>query len=194
MYLNSYNFPAFLYRMKNIYRWSLMRNTDHESVALHSYYVSIWTHLLCSIANEIYKKDLPTDKIVSMALFHDATEVFVGDIAQPVKHSSPEILEHFREIERSAAITLMGMLPAELQAVYRPLILEHDPELYKFVKGGDLLDAYLKCVSELNAGNSEFSYAKKQILESLHKLDMIEVDYFLTHMAPAFDKTIDELT
>jgi 5'-deoxynucleotidase len=194
MYMKSYNFPAFLYRMKNIYRWSLMRNTDHESVALHSYYVSIWTHLLCSVANEIYKKAVPTDKIVSMALFHDATEVFVGDIAQPVKHSSPEILEHFREIERSAAITLMGMLPAELQAVYRPLILEHDPELYKFVKGGDLLDAYLKCVSELNAGNSEFSYAKKQILESLRKLDMIEVDYFLTHMAPAFEKTIDELT
>jgi 5'-deoxynucleotidase len=192
--MNNYNFPAFLYRMKNIYRWSLMRNTDHESVALHSYYVSIWTHLLCSVANEIFKKDVPTDKVVSMALFHDATEVFVGDIAQPVKHSSPEILEHFREIERSAAITLMGMLPAELQAVYRPLILEHDPELYKFVKGGDLLDAYLKCVSELNAGNSEFSYAKKQILESLRKLEMPEVDYFLTHMAPAFEKTIDELT
>jgi 5'-deoxynucleotidase len=194
MFMNSYNFPAFLYRMKNIYRWSLMRNTDHESVALHSYYVSIWTHLLCSVANEIYKKGVPTDKIVSMALFHDATEVFVGDIAQPVKHSSPEILEHFREIERSAANTLMNMLPAELQAVYRPLILEHDPELYKFVKGGDLLDAYLKCISELNAGNSEFSYAKKQILESLRKLEMPEVDYFLTHMAPAFEKTIDELT
>jgi 5'-deoxynucleotidase len=194
MFMDSYNFPAFLYRMKNIYRWSLMRNTEHESVALHSYYVSIWTHMLCSVANEIYKKAVPTDQIVSMALFHDATEVFVGDIAQPVKHSSPEILKHFREIERSAANTLMGMLPAELQSVYRPLILEHDPELYKFVKGGDLLDAYLKCISELNAGNVEFSFAKKQILESLRKLEMLEVDYFLTHMAPAFEKTIDELT
>jgi 5'-deoxynucleotidase len=192
--MESYNFPAFLYRMKNIYRWSLMRNTEHESVALHSYYVSIWTHLLCSVANEIYKKAVPTDQIVSMALFHDATEVFVGDIAQPVKHSSPQILEHFREIERSAAATLMGMLPLELQSVYRPLILEHDPDLYKFVKGGDLLDAYLKCVSELNAGNTEFSFAKKQILESLRKLEMPEVDYFLIHMAPAFEKTIDELT
>jgi 5'-deoxynucleotidase len=171
-----------------------MRNTEHESVALHSYYVSIWTHLLCSVANEIYKKAVPTDQIVSMALFHDATEVFVGDIAQPVKHSSPQILEHFREIERSAAATLMGMLPHELQSVYRPLILEHDPDLYKFVKGGDLLDAYLKCVSELNAGNAEFSFAKKQILESLRKLEMPEVDYFLIHMAPAFEKTIDELT
>ncbi|MEX2461958.1 MAG: 5'-deoxynucleotidase [Paenibacillaceae bacterium] len=192
--MDSYNFPAFLYRMKNIYRWSLMRNTEHESVALHSYYVSIWTHMLCSIANEIYKRSVPTDQIVSMALFHDATEVFVGDIAQPVKHSSPQILEHFREIERSAATTLMGMLPAELQSVYQPLILEHDPELYKFVKGGDLLDAYLKCVSELNAGNAEFTFAKKQILESLHKLEMPEVDYFLAHMAPGFEKTIDELT
>ena len=192
--MDSYNFPAFLYRMKNIYRWSLMRNTEHESVALHSYYVSIWTHMLCSVANEIYKKNVPTDRVVSMALFHDATEVFVGDIAQPVKHSSPPILEHFREIERAAAKTLMGMLPAELQEVYRPLILEHDSELYKYVKGGDLLDAYLKCVSELNAGNAEFTFAKKQILESLSKLEMPEVDYFLIHMAPAFEKTIDELT
>jgi 5'-deoxynucleotidase len=192
--MDNYHFPAFLYRMKNIYRWSLMRNTEHESVAVHSYYVSIWTHLLCTVANEIYHKAVPTDQIVAMALFHDATEVFVGDIAQPVKHSSAEILEHFREIERSAASRLMGMLPEEMHAVYRPLILEHDPILYKYVKGGDLLDAYLKCVSELNAGNKEFSYAKKQILDSLNKLEMPEVEYFLIHMAPAFEKTIDELT
>jgi 5'-deoxynucleotidase len=192
--VENYNFPAFLYRMKNIYRWSLMRNTERESVAVHSYYVSIWAHLLCTIANQIYKKDVPTDKIVSLALFHDGTEVFVGDVAQPVKHSSPEILHFFREIERSAASRLIAMLPSELQSVYHPLILEHDPEWYPYVKGADLLDAYLKCVSELTAGNQEFSVAKKQILDSLRKLEMPEIDYFLTHMAPAFEKTLDELT
>src|SRR5690242_15613344 len=116
--LENYNFPAFLYRMKNIYRWSLMRNTERESVAVHSYYVAVWTHLLCTIANQIFKEDIPTDQIVSLALFHDATEVFVGDVAQPVKHSNPEILHYFRELERTAANRLMEMLPSELQSEY----------------------------------------------------------------------------
>jgi 5'-deoxynucleotidase len=187
-------FPAFLYRMRNIYRWSLMRNTQQDTVAVHSYYVSLWTHLLCSIANEIYNKQIPTDKVVSMALFHDAPEIFVGDVAQPVKHSNPEILRHFREIEQSAAERLLSMLPPKLEGVYRPLIVDHPPELYKYVKGADLIDAYIKCVSELTAGNREFSVAKEQILTLLHKLDMPEIEYFLEYMAPAFEKTVDEMT
>lgn len=187
-------FPAFLYRMRNIYRWSLMRNTQQETVAAHSYYVAVWTHLLCTIGNELFNKQLPTDKIVSMALFHDAAEIFVGDVAQPVKHSNPDILRNFREIERAATDRLLGMLPSVLKEAYRPLIQIQDPGLYVYVKGADLIDAYIKCISELTAGNREFSVAKEQILNSLQKLNMPEVDYFLEFMAPAFEKTVDELT
>lgn len=187
------HFFAYLYRLRYINRWSLMRNTHQESVAVHSYYVAAIAHLLCTIANEVYGKQVPTEQVVSIALFHDATEVFVGDVAAPVKNSNPEMRRNFRDIERAAEQDLLRMLPPELRNIYEPLIQSHGSELYSWVKAADLLDAYLKSVSELTAGNREFAAAKVQIEESLHQLQMPEVEYFLKHMAPSFEKTLDEI-
>jgi 5'-deoxynucleotidase len=187
------HFFSYLYRLRYIERWSLMRNTHRESVAVHAYYVSTLAHLLCTIANEVYGKQVPTDRIVSIALFHDATEVFVGDVAAPVKHSNPDVKRSFREIEHAAGETIIRMIPEALRPVYEPLIQSHDDELYAWVKAADLLDAYLKSLSELTAGNREFAVAKTQIEASLRNLKMPEVDYFLEHMAPSFEKTLDEI-
>ncbi|MFB0842618.1 5'-deoxynucleotidase [Paenibacillus oleatilyticus] len=190
------HFLAYLYRLRYIERWSLMRNVLKENVAEHSFHVSILTHVLCTIANEVYGKQVPTERAVSMALFHDATEVFTGDIPTPVKHHNPKILSNFREIEQLAAERLLDMIPEPLRHVYDPLIVakkDADPELKKYVKGADLLDAYLKCVSELSAGNREFATAKKQIEQSIEEMNMPELDYFLQHLAPSLEKTLDEL-
>lgn len=207
------HFFAYLYRLRYIERWSLMRNVTKENVAEHSYHVSILTHALCSIANQVYDKQINTEKAVSYALFHDATEMFTGDIPTPVKHHNPEILQNFRVIEQQAAQRLISMVPEALQAVYRPLIeskqetargaqiveetsLEdkENAELRKYVKAADLLDAYLKCSSELSAGNQEFATAKRQIEASIKKLEMEETEYFLSHMTPSFNKSLDEMS
>jgi 5'-deoxynucleotidase len=190
------HFFAYMYRLRYIERWSLMRNIVKENVAEHSFHVTLLTHVLCSIANEVFGRQVPTDKVVSMALFHDATEVFTGDIPTPVKHHNPKILSNFREIEQLAAERLLDMIPEPLRQVYKPLIdtkKGDDYELKKYVKAADLLDAYLKCVTELSAGNREFATAKKQIEESMQELAMEELDYFLLHMAPSLEKTLDEL-
>jgi 5'-deoxynucleotidase len=190
------HFFAYLYRLRHIERWSLMRNVMKENVAEHSFHVAMLTHALCTIGNDIFGRSIPTEKVVCMALFHDASEVFTGDIPTPVKHHNPEILHNFREIEHMAAERLLGMVPEELHASYQPLIVskQEDHEWKKYIKAADLLDAYLKCVSELSAGNREFTIAKKQIGESMAKLEMPELDYFLQHLAPSFEKTLDELT
>jgi 5'-deoxynucleotidase len=189
------HFFAYLYRLRYIERWSLMRNVLKENVAEHSFHVSLLTHALCTIANTVYGRQLPTETIVTEALFHDTTEVFTGDIPTPVKHHNPNILRNFREIEQIAAERLVNMVPDELQPVYRPLIeaKKTNPEHSRYIKAADLLDAYLKCVSELSAGNREFTVAKKQIEQSIEKLDMPEIRYFLQHLAPSFEKTLDEL-
>jgi 5'-deoxynucleotidase len=88
------------------------------------------------------------------------------------------------------------MIPPELQAMYKTLITgkTDQTELRRYVKAADLLDAYLKCVTELSAGNREFGTAKKQIEHAIQKMDMPEVNYFLTHLAPSLEKTLDELS
>jgi 5'-deoxynucleotidase len=190
------DFFAYLYRLRYIERWSLMRNVVKESVAEHAYHVSIITHMLCTIANEVYQKKIDIGEAVSMALFHDATEVFTGDIPTPVKHQNPDILQSFRVIEEVAAEKLSTSVPPSLQNTYRPLLFSKTTpsELKKFVKAADLLDAYLKCISELSAGNREFAVAKKQIEHVIHEMNMPEVAYFLEHFAPSVEKTLDELS
>ncbi|MCD9025916.1 5'-deoxynucleotidase [Cohnella silvisoli] len=190
------HFLAYLYRLQYIERWSLMRNTTSENVAEHSYHVALIAHTLGTIAREIFKRDVNPDEAVTYALFHDATEVFTGDIPTPVKHHNPHILANFREIEALAADRLLATVPAALQENYRPLLIgkPDNPELNKLLKAADLLDAYLKCISEMSAGNREFATAKRQSEEKLRKLDMPEVEWFLTHLAPGFERTIDELS
>ncbi|UJF34742.1 5'-deoxynucleotidase [Paenibacillus hexagrammi] len=190
----NHHFFAYLYRLKYIDRWSLMWNMRKENVAEHSFYTAALAHMLCTIANEVYKRDVPTDRVVSIALFHDVSEVLTGDIPQPVKHNNEKILRNFREIEDAAVERLIQTLPAEINSVYKSLIQDPDEELYRWVKAADLLEAYIKCLTELSAGNREFIVAKQQILESLKKMDMPEVDYFLTHMSSSFEKTLDEIT
>jgi 5'-deoxynucleotidase len=190
------DFFAYMYRLRYIERWSLMRNTVKENVAEHSFHVAILTHALCTIANEIFNSDIATNEAVTLALFHDVTEVFTGDIPTPVKHQNPEILSNFRKIEELSADKLFSMIPPELQAMYKPLITgkTDQTELRRYVKAADLLDAYLKCVTELSAGNREFGTAKKQIEQTIQEMDMPEVNYFLTHLAPSLEKTLDELS
>ncbi|WP_127582834.1 5'-deoxynucleotidase [Paenibacillus koleovorans] len=198
------HFYAYLYRLRYIERWSLMRNVLKENVAEHTFQVALLTHALCTIANEVFGKSVPTEHIVTRALFHDVTEVFTGDIPTPVKHHNKDILRNFREIEDLAATRLLNMVPEPLKNVYAPLIgdsarhrqsqltpeqLEHKT----YIKAADLLDAYLKCVTELSAGNREFSMAKKQIEQSIAQMNMPELKYFLEHLAPSFEKTLDEL-
>ena len=64
---------------------------------------------------------------------------------------------------------------------------------YKLVKCADRLSAYLKCVEEIKAGNSEFKKAKTTILSELKSLKSQEVDYYLKEFVPAYELTLDEL-
>ena len=186
---------ANLYRLRYIERWSLMRNVTKENVAEHSFQVSLITHCLCSIANEVFDKEINTDKAVTLSLFHDVTEVFTGDIPTPVKHHNSDILKNFRDIENLAAERLVKQAPEQLKHIYKDMIIdEQDAELMSYIKAADLLDAYLKCVTELTAGNKEFVIAKEQIEKKLNDLNMPEIDYFLTDFAPSFEKTLDEIS
>lgn len=193
----NHHFFSYLYRLRYIERWSLMRNTYKENVAEHSYHVAVLTHAICTIANEVFGKNVSTEQAVMLALFHDATEVFTGDIPTPVKHHSSGMLNNFREIEQLASARLLEMIPDHLKEIYKPLVTgkrDTSNELRRYVKAADLLDAYLKCVTELSAGNREFAVAKEQIRHTLDELNLPEADYFLEHFAPSFEKTLDELS
>jgi 5'-deoxynucleotidase len=192
----SAHFYAYLYRLRLIQRWVLMRSSVPENVAEHSFQVALLTHALCTIGRSVFGKDVDTGQAVILALFHDAEEVMTGDIPSPVKHHNPGMLRSVREIESLASEELLSMVPDQLVHAYRPLLTagERDPELMRWVKAADALDAYLKCAIEFAAGNREFMVAERQLEAKARSMDMPEVDYFLDRFAPSFHKTLDEIT
>jgi 5'-deoxynucleotidase len=190
------HFYAYLYRLRLIQRWVLMRSAVPENVAEHSFQVALLTHALCTIARSVFGKEVDTGSAVILALFHDAEEVMTGDIPSPVKHHNPGMLRSVREIESLASEQLLSMVPGQLAPEYRPLITsaERDPALMHWVKAADALDAYLKCAIEFAAGNREFAVAERQLESKARAMGMPEVDYFLERFAPSFRKTLDEIT
>ena len=81
-----------------------------------------------------------------------------------------------------------------MQKAISPFVLaDEESEEYQIVKAADRLAAYIKCLEELRAGNSEFVKAKKSIEEDLHARKMPEIEYFFEHFIPSFYLTLDEL-
>jgi 5'-deoxynucleotidase len=189
-------FFAYLFRLRFIQRWNLMRSALPENVAEHSYDVALLTHALCTIRRDVYGTEMDTGRAVVLALFHDVVEVITGDIPSPVKHHDAAIQQNLRAMESLAGEQLLSMVPDELLPAYRPLVraAESDRDLLSMVKAADKLSAYLKCASEIAAGNREFAVAKRQLERIVRDFHSPEVDYFLEHFAPSFDQTLDEIS
>lgn len=189
-----YKFYAFLNRMKYIKRWSLMRSVREENIMEHSQQVAVIAHALALIANKNFNKSVDVSKVVLYAQYHEVGEVITGDLPTPIKYFNPEIKSAYKDLEKNACVRLINMLPENLKEEYTEYIQpDEQSEEYKIVKSADRLAAYLKCVEEIKAGNSEFKKAKATILSELKGLKRQEVDYFLKEFAPAYELSLDEL-
>ena len=189
-----YKFFAYLNRMKYIKRWSLMRSVCDENIQEHSQQVAIIAHALALIAKENFNKDIDVSKTVLIAQYHEVGEVITGDLPTPIKYFNPEIKTAYKDLEEKACKRILNMLPENLKGKYEEYIIPNtETEEYKLVKYADRIAAYIKCIEEIKAGNSEFKKAKKSIEAELKASKRQEVAYYLKEFAPAFDLTLDEL-
>ena len=187
-------FFAFLNRMKYIKRWSLMRSIREENIMEHSQQVAVIAHALALINNKIYNGLVDVNKVVLLAQYHEVGEVITGDLPTPIKYFNPEIKTAYKDLEKNACEKILNMLPEEFREEYKKYVLPNeDTYEYKLVKCADRLSAYLKCVEETKAGNSEFKKAKTTLGNELKKCGVLEVEYYLKEFAPAFELTLDEL-
>ena len=189
-----HTFFAYLARMKYIKRWGLMRNSVPENDAEHTLQTAMIAHGLALIRENIFHEPCDGEHCAMLAVYHDASEVFTGDMPTPVKYFTEDLRDRYQEIEDKARERLLETLPDELQKAYRPYILdmEKDP-LWPLVKAADTRSAYLKCAEEKQAGNSEFEEAFRTTENKLRKMQLKEVDWFLDHFAGSFSLTLDEM-
>jgi len=191
---NPSHFFAYMARMKFIQRWGVMRNTQSENIQEHSLQAAMLAHALAIIARDQFGRDVDPERVMALAVFHDASEVITGDLPSPIKHHDPDLRSAYGRIEAAARERLSVMLPDCLRDTYRPLLSGDDrPEHLQLVKAADKLCSYLKCLEELKSGNAEFTHARTAIEREIEALDLPEVGWFMEHFVPSFSLTLDEL-
>lgn len=189
----SYSFFAYLSRLKLIRRWSLMRNTQPENDAEHSLQVAMIAHAIAVIARDRYGKAVDPEHVLSLAVYHDATEVMTGDLPTPVKYHNDELRGAYRRLETLSADRLLGLLPDDLRPAFDPYMKQEPGYEHTLVKAADRISAFIKCKEEQRAGNHEFDYAAENVRKSIDAIGLPEVRDFLRDFLPAFDMTLDEL-
>ena len=190
----AHNFFALIHRMRYITRWSLMRNSVAENIAEHSHMTAVIAHALGLIRRDIFGRDCDVGDLTAVALYHDASEILTGDLPTPIKYHSRQIKSAYDEVEKLACRKLLNTLPESMRRSYRDLFTaEEDKERYALVKAADKLSAYIKCIEERKAGNLEFVSAEASTRKILEESPLPEVQYFLEHFIPAFEKNLDEL-
>ncbi|HHE6470290.1 TPA: 5'-deoxynucleotidase [Providencia rettgeri] len=189
-------FFAHLARMKLIHRWPLMRNVRTENVSEHSLQVAMVAHALAIIKNRKFAGNVNAEKIALYAMYHDASEVITGDLPTPIKYHNQQIAHEYKKIEKFAQQKLLDMLPEELQEDFKALLIEdsQSEEEHFIVKQADTLCAYLKCLEELSAGNSEFKLAKRRLEKMLVERNSPEMEYFMKTFVPSFTLSLDEIS
>ena len=189
----SYAFFAYLSRLKLISRWSLMRNTQPENDAEHSLQVAMIAHAIAVIGRDRYHRDTDPEHVLTLAVYHDATEVMTGDLPTPVKYHNDELRGAYHRLEALSADRLLALLPEDLQPAFTPYMKQESGYEHTLVKAADRISACVKCMEEQRAGNREFDYAAENIRKSSDAIDLPEVKDFLEDFLPAFDMTLDEL-
>ena len=187
-------FYALVGRMRYITRWGLMRNTFSENIQEHSHQVAVLAHALALIRREVLQLEGPDpDRCAVAALYHDASEILTGDLPTPIKYYNPEIKAAYKQVEHVAGERLLDMLPPQLRRCYAPLVLEEDAQVLPIVKAADKLSAYVKCVEEQKAGNTEFDSAAQQTMASMKAMGLPELDWFIDQCLDAFALNLDQL-
>ncbi|SUC09681.1 metal-dependent phosphohydrolase, HD domain protein [Pasteurella canis] len=190
------HFFACLDRLRLIQRWSLMRNIEKENLAEHSLQVAFVAHILALVKNKFYEGNVNPEKIAVIAMYHDTSEIFTGDLPTPIKYFNAEITQAYKQIESAAELHLLSLLPEALQSEFTPYLNSQaiSNEEKHIVKQADLICAYIKAQFELENGNQEFKAAKIRLEKLMNQWHSQEMDYFIQVFIPSFGKPIDEIT
>ncbi|MBR4910569.1 MAG: 5'-deoxynucleotidase [Clostridia bacterium] len=186
------HFYAILSRMKNIYRWGLMRNTRQENLSEHSLEVAFIAHALALIKKRRLGGAVDPDRVAVAAMFHDTGEIITGDLPTPIKYYNADIKSVYKDIESVAQNRLISLLPEDLRDDFLPLYFP-DEETAKIIKAADKISALIKCIEETVSGNREFEAAKESTVKAIKDLGLPEAEIFMDEFMDSFYLPIDDM-
>ena len=172
-----------------------MRQSRTEYLAEHTTEVMQIAHTLAAVAKEKFGADVDEKNIVICGLYHDISEILTGDMPTPVKYNDDVLKKAYKDMEAKATDKMIETVDPAIKNNIAPYVkadILNDRER-KILKAADKLSALIKCMEELQCGNSEFKLAHQSTIQSLKDMQLPEVEYFMANMLPSYDLCLDEL-
>ncbi len=157
-------------------RFSVYKCHFREDVAQHSFFTALYAMVLADLEREKGTR-IDMERLLRMALLHDAEEARTGDIHHPFKHQDAPFAETLDNRALEWFENLMGGLPENLAHQYiqlRKASKEISTAEASILKASDKIEALLWAYEEYLLGNVHVR--KALIVEDiLGKLDQIQL-------------------
>lgn len=149
------------YSLEHTKRYSMYPVIHQESVATHSYFVTLGVLML----SNYYAFDV--DEAIKIAICHDLPEMKISDVNHKVKKDFPAVSDALKLAEQEVILTL----PTQVKN-YCTLYGEDTPEAL-VVHYADALQCLQYAVNEIDLGNK--GYMLKVHSDSLKRIKRIKV-------------------
>jgi putative hydrolase of HD superfamily len=156
-------------------RFSVYKCHLREDVAQHSYFTALYAMILADLEQTAGTK-VNVERLLRMALLHDAEEALTGDVHHPFKHQDEMFTKNLDQHAMKWFENLMGGLPRNISQEY--IKLRNDWKSNgvesKIVRAADKIEALLWAYEEYLLGNENVRRAR--IVEDiLSNLDIINL-------------------
>lgn len=138
-------FPPELRTAALVDRWSIVRTIGRDSVAHHSYFVSIYAVQIARLINW----SGPLGDLTYYALMHDIEEVITGDLLGPVKRAIVDDIK-FGQFIHDKMREHVPLVDIQMDAIVESA---RGHEIQAIVKVADKVDAVLFLLIETAMGN-----------------------------------------
>jgi putative hydrolase of HD superfamily len=155
-------------------RFSVYKCHIREDVAQHSYFTALYAMILADLEIRHGNK-VDVERLLRMALLHDAEEARTGDIHHPFKHQDSSFTKTLDARAMKWFRDLMSGLPVELAREYvnlREATADTTKTESSIIKAADKFEALLWAYEEYSLGNEQVRRARivEDILSKLEKI------------------------
>ena len=179
-------------RLTNILRWNTTPRICSDSVASHSYFVSLYSMIIADYLENRYKYKIDKEKVIRFALLHDIEECFSGDIVASIKASSQEFRESLEKLNFKVLEVVFKNLSNKKEYIDNwKESRKYDCLESLIVRVSDIISQILYSFEELKMGNSFMQEIFESSLQRLRFFKEEWVQNFLNEIIIFTSKNLD---
>ena len=166
-----------------------------RSVAEHMWSVAKIAEGLAIWESKKFNNAVDMAKVLQKAINHDIIEQCTGDILGPTKKKTLAMKDAIEEIEEIAFNEeIEKELPKSWRNQFRSYILNPKTEDVEgqIIRAADIIDTMIESVEEIKLGNGIFKAVLIDSSQSLIRVDLMSVKYFIKYAITDFDIDIEE--